>query len=149
MLYCNVDNGQILTAPRPLPDALIGQSDEAILAAGWVPVVFLNMPHHVEVNVITEVIDMVLTLNGNVVEVTHVAASKAPSEVEATIMLLQAQLRSQRDELLLRTDWTQGNDAPLSAAQVQEWQVYRQALRDLPQTTTDLANIVWPTRPAK
>ena len=41
-------------------------------------------------------------------------------------------LRSKRNETLSKTDWTQGNDAPLSEEEKNEWKAYRQTLRDLP-----------------
>lgn len=50
-------------------------------------------------------------------------------------------LRSKRDDLLADSDWTQVADAPGDTA---AWATYRQALRDLPANTADLANVVWP-----
>lgn len=50
-------------------------------------------------------------------------------------------LRSKRDALLLKSDWTQVADAPVNAA---AWATYRQQLRDLPANTADPANVVWP-----
>ena len=55
-------------------------------------------------------------------------------------------LRSERNALLSYSDWTQIPDAPLSAEKKQEWQTYRQALRNLPQTV-DINNIEFPTKP--
>jgi hypothetical protein len=62
-------------------------------------------------------------------------------------------LREARNLLLTETDWTQLNDVKLS--NIDEWNTYRQALRDLPSTqpdiTTDnngnLINPVFPTKP--
>lgn len=42
--------------------------------------------------------------------------------------------RSRRDSLLNLSDWTQTADSPLSDSAKQEWQVYRAALRSLPET---------------
>jgi len=53
-------------------------------------------------------------------------------------------LRSIRDALLQQSDWTQVADAPVDQA---AWAEYRQALRDLPENTTDPANPVWPSKP--
>lgn len=53
-------------------------------------------------------------------------------------------LRTERDARLARTDWTQVVDAPVDAA---AWAVYRQALRDLPQNTTDPNEPQWPEEP--
>lgn len=56
-------------------------------------------------------------------------------------------LRSKRNKLLQETDWTINNDSPLSQEKIEEWKVYRQALRDLPANTTDPENPVWPQAP--
>lgn len=53
-------------------------------------------------------------------------------------------LRKERDILLSSSDWTQVADAPVNQL---VWAEYRQALRDLPQNTTDPANPVWPQKP--
>lgn len=55
------------------------------------------------------------------------------------------QLRFRRSQLLAKTDWTQFADSPADAA---AWAVYRQALRDLPETTTNPFNPNWPEIPA-
>lgn len=48
-----------------------------------------------------------------------------------------AALRSDRNEMLMRSDWTQLPNSGLSEAKVAEWETYRQALRDLPETMTE------------
>ena len=53
------------------------------------------------------------------------------------------QVRLWRNAQLARTDWTQVADAPVDAT---AWAVYRQALRDLP-NTIDIANPVLPDPP--
>lgn len=57
------------------------------------------------------------------------------------------ELRLERSCKLTNSDWTVGNDSPLSPERVQEWRTYRQALRDLPSLTEDPKNPVWPTPP--
>ena len=57
-------------------------------------------------------------------------------------------LRTERDQLLENCDWTQTPDSPLSEAQQQSWRDYRQALRDLPENTTDPLNPTWPSKPS-
>ena len=57
-----------------------------------------------------------------------------------------AELRSQRDALLVETDYMALGDVTMSDA----WKTYRQALRDITsQTPTDdkLSNITFPTKP--
>jgi len=53
-------------------------------------------------------------------------------------------IRSERDNLLKQSDWTQLSDAPVDAA---AWATYRQALRDLPEQSGFPGDIVWPTKP--
>ena len=62
-------------------------------------------------------------------------------------------LRKERDARLAKTDWRASSDLTLSSA----WSTYRQALRDLPASTTptldsnyelDLTSVTWPTEPS-
>ena len=55
-----------------------------------------------------------------------------------------ASLRSQRNQLLAETDYLALSDATLS----EEMRTYRQALRDLPDNTSDPANPTWPVKPS-
>jgi len=66
-----------------------------------------------------------------------------PSDAE-----LLRQIRTQRDRLLAASDFTQVPDSPLTAAKREEWRLYRQALRDLPETANDLASVEWPASPS-
>lgn len=55
-----------------------------------------------------------------------------------------------RNELLVRSDWTQLPDSPLSDSDKSDWQTYRQSLRDITGTIEGLSSldeIVWPTKP--
>ena len=59
------------------------------------------------------------------------------------------QFKSKRGILLQKSDWVVSiSDSPLPQDKIDEWKVYRQALRDLPSTTEDPANPVWPTAPS-
>ena len=53
-------------------------------------------------------------------------------------------LRSKRSKLLAETDYLALSDATLS----EEMRTYRQALRDLPDNTSDPANPTWPVKPS-
>lgn len=59
-------------------------------------------------------------------------------------------IRSQRDELLLQSDWTDTSSAPtrLGADVYNSWQVYRQQLRDIPEQNGFPLNVAWPTKPS-
>ncbi len=60
--------------------------------------------------------------------------------------------RQRRNLLLGDTDWTQTVDSPLSDTKKTEWQTYRQALRDLPNSVsnplTDKDSVTWPSKPS-
>lgn len=61
-----------------------------------------------------------------------------------------AYVRERRKELLIASDWTLGNDSPLSISKKAEWATYRQALRDMPtnyDSSSTLNDIVFPTTP--
>lgn len=59
---------------------------------------------------------------------------------------LQA-IRKVRDQLLAETDYTQLPDAPFAPEEQIAWRVYRQALRDLPETYESTGEVRWPTPP--
>ena len=56
---------------------------------------------------------------------------------------LAAQIRSQRDALLAKSDWTQAEDSPLSSCEKEKWRQYRQFLRDIPTQKGFPENVVW------
>lgn len=55
-----------------------------------------------------------------------------------------AALRADRNARLAASDWTQVEDAPVNKA---AWAAYRQALRDLPDQTSDPFAPAWPMQP--
>lgn len=58
----------------------------------------------------------------------------------------EEQVRQQRDTLLYQCDWTMLPDAPPEVVKA-DWEVYRQALRDVTNQPGFPANVVWPTAP--
>tara|TARA_B100001094_G_scaffold23195_1_gene19627 strand:- start:890 stop:1375 length:486 start_codon:yes stop_codon:yes gene_type:complete len=70
-----------------------------------------------------------------------------------------AEVKEYRNALLIWSDWTQGNDSPLSDSKKAEYVTYRQALRDLPvkianeagltakKLADDHSHSAWPTPP--
>ena len=61
-------------------------------------------------------------------------------------------VRRHRNNLLFQIDWTQVLDAPISKEKQEEWRVYRQKLRDLPNTISDFSLYsqdftIWPIPP--
>lgn len=70
-------------------------------------------------------------------------------EVPASVLsrIRAEQMKSERSQRLRSTDWTQMDDAPLTAAKKLEWGAYRQLLRDLP-GVAGFPNVPWPQPPA-
>ena len=57
---------------------------------------------------------------------------------------LAKEVRKKRDALLSKTDWTQIVDTALSQEKQEQYRVYRQALRDVPEQEEFPYNVVWP-----
>lgn len=67
-------------------------------------------------------------------------------EQDRTRIQLEA-IRIQRNGLLAQTDWTTLPDSPLSAEKKAEYQVYRQALRDMMDGLENAEDAVFPDKP--
>ena len=70
--------------------------------------------------------------------------------VEQNKKQAQIDLRNYRNSILDSSDWTQCVDSPLSDTKKQEWQTYRQELRDLPATYKDIESVdevIFPKEP--
>jgi hypothetical protein len=72
------------------------------------------------------------------------AADQVPSSVLNAIAKQDA--KSQRNNLLRMTDWTQVGDSKITGTEKAAWQAYRQALRDLPSLPA-WPLVDWPTPP--
>jgi hypothetical protein len=70
-----------------------------------------------------------------------------PAKVQAKTAQAWTALRAKRNQLLAACDWTQLQDAHLSAEKKSAWANYRQALRDLPEEVQDLDAVEWPVSP--
>ena len=81
------------------------------------------------------------------------AKIKELDDAEATNLL-----RQERDGRLAETDWVVTKAAETGVAETTAWKTYRQALRDLPSTSTpkltseytlDPTSFTWPTKPSQ
>jgi len=72
--------------------------------------------------------------------------SVSNEETKTSEELLQI-LKQTRNYMLKNSDWTQGNDSPLTDKKKTEWATYRQALRDITKSATSLDDVSWPTEP--
>ena len=73
---------------------------------------------------------------------TYAAQVRSYRELQRPALLME-QLRNKRDELSQNTDWCVLPDRSPTDAQIQ----YRQALRDITDHYSSLADVVWPTKP--
>tara|TARA_B110000305_G_C19180566_1_gene511787 strand:+ start:68 stop:442 length:375 start_codon:yes stop_codon:yes gene_type:complete len=57
-------------------------------------------------------------------------------------------LREERNRRLAEVDWVFVEDVQLSDENYKAWVAYRKALRELPSTTEDPENPIWPEKPS-
>ena len=94
-------------------------------------------------------------------KLTWLDSSTKPTEVEIDAELIKIndaepmrRLREERNRLLVESDWMAYPDSPTMS---DAWKTYRQALRDLPASTTPvlddnapigITSVTWPTKPS-
>ena len=90
------------------------------------------------------------------------ATKPSESELNTKVAELDAAepmrlLREERNILLSKTDWMVTRSIETGVAMSNDWKTYRQALRDLPATSSpsldeyydlDLTSVTWPTEPS-
>ncbi len=116
-------------------DAVIGRvrTDAAATATA-------NNAQYVQDTFSNYTLDQLEVVNGAVV-------AKSQSDIDAANTTEEwRKLRVTRDDLLSASDWTQSPDSPLTDAKKAEWRTYRQALRDIT-NTSDPTNVTWPSQP--
>jgi len=89
--------------------------------------------------------------NGEAVEMTEeeIIAYSNSTLLESNMVWI----KSERNRLLLESDWTVNPQIPMSESKAAEWASYRQQLRDFPSTVTvemlrSEAGLSWPVRPS-
>lgn len=75
---------------------------------------------------------------------TWIVTQATAGEIAERTQSMADGVRSGRDDLLLKSDWTQVSDAPVDKA---AWAEYRQSLRNIPQQAGFPWTVVWPTQP--
>ena len=90
------------------------------------------------------------------------ATKPTESELKTKVAELDAAepmrlLREERNQLLSETDWMVTRSIETGVAMSNDWKTYRQALRDLPASSSpsldeyynlDLTSVTWPTEPS-
>jgi len=56
-------------------------------------------------------------------------------------------IRKERNQLLKDSDYIMVSDAPITTEKKEEWEAYRQALRDIPQDYDSPDEVVYPDKP--
>ncbi len=56
-------------------------------------------------------------------------------------------IRQKRDQLICDTDFTQLVDSPLPQELIDEFKIYRETLRNIPQSYAHPDDVVWPEKP--
>jgi hypothetical protein len=79
--------------------------------------------------------------------VTKSVVAKDQAQIDNENAQKAADVRAQRDRLLMACDWTQLIDSPFSNDTNGVWQAYRQALRDVPAQAGFPWNVTWPEAP--
>lgn len=148
MTYAYVQNGEVKESNRLLPKnwANISNFDlldnETLKGFGWYEYSFqpaiVPDGHRIDGRYF-EITENAVIEHENVRPITE-------QEIADEINSLWKNIRSKRNIQLLESDWTQVLDSPLNEEKKQEWQVYRQSLRDIT-TQPDPFNITWPTPP--
>ena len=85
-------------------------------------------------------------VNGVYYDLTAEEEAELEARAEAADLDMN-HVRSQRNGMLAAADWTQLGDASLGDHTAEDWQAYRQDLRDLPQTYSRVSEVVWPRPP--
>lgn len=148
MKYVLVENETIVGNPTELPRNWANISNfylfdnETLKQYGWYPFRFVESD--INSNQFYDGSEIVIEEN-EVVEYQKVR-NKTLQEIENEINGQWTFIRYQRNELLTECDWTQLQDSPLSEQKREEWQTYRQSLRDIT-LQSDPFNIIWPTKP--
>ena len=86
--------------------------------------------------------NIIVTTDSEIVDVNQEAFMNAYNE------LWLEKLRTQRNKRLTECDWVVIRATSTDTLVPEEWKVYMQTLRDLPSTTDDPTNPVWPVQPA-
>lgn len=72
--------------------------------------------------------DPIFTIKGSIVERAYLVVNKTTEEIQADVQNKAEEVRTERNQKLAESDWTQLPDAPVDQ---QAWAAYRQSLRDL------------------
>jgi hypothetical protein len=88
--------------------------------------------------------DPIFTISGAIVERSYPVVDKTDEEIQAESLSKAEEVRTERNQKLTGSDWTQLADAPVDKT---AWATYRQALRGIPIQSGFPYSVVWPDVP--
>ena len=152
-MYAHVENGSVDylgSLPKSwgnVSNLHLSKGDDAYLKTiGWFPLVETNVTPATNQTFDTDVI----TAEADRVTLVHRVRDMTSEELTQRNISNFRQLREERNQKLVASDWTHLSDypAPLADAKKAEWAIHRQSLRDLPETADmTVWPDVWPTEP--
>ena len=94
-----------------------------------------------------DVVEITPTLSGSVYVQTYQVTDADSETIEKRKEIKWSEVRDSRNQLLSESDWTQFQDSPITGSSLNDWQTYRQSLRDIT-SQSDPYNITLPTKPS-
>lgn len=125
--------------PKNIPDELLAEFDVF-------PATFAEMPTYAE-RTQTIIQNETATQVNGVWVYDWTVVDKTAEEVTEYDLAQGVSVRSQRDDLLAKTDWMVIKAAETGVALTTEWAAYRQALRDITAQATFPTEVTWPVKP--
>jgi len=148
MRYVYVENGIVASENRYLPMNWNNISNfnsldaDSLKQFGWYPYRFVGAT-----------IPSGYTVDSSYYEITDDEVleiqTARPLTDEENQTIIESQwnnIRSRRNIELNESDWTHISDSPLTAEKKEEWQIYRQELRDITKQSNPFS-VEWPTPP--
>jgi hypothetical protein len=149
MRYALVKNGAVVQGPTSLPKAFGNisgfhyLSNEELKKHGWLP---WNL-----VEVVVEADEVYgpssIVISASAVVETQTKRKKTADELAADVANKATEVRAKRDELIAETDWIVIKSLELGQSVPSAFEVYRQALRDVPAQSGFPFNVTWPVKP--
>jgi hypothetical protein len=148
MKYAFVENGQVKDIRQSLPNVWNNISnfnvldDETVKEFGWLKYTFVEGQTGDDYVILGSNFEV---LENEVIE-HQLTRIKTDEEKENDNQNRWKHIREERNTKLEKCDWTQLPDSPLTNQKQTEWQIYRQALRDIT-SQPDVFNLSWPNAP--
>jgi hypothetical protein len=155
--YVYIEHGDIVeyrdTLPRNWRNVsglyLLAENQTELNALGWFRVTKQAVSYDDNTHSISH---YQYTVSGNTVTETPVIVEKPQEQIlsfQQTKDIFLNDLRIERNKRLLETDWTRLDDSPMDASTREQYRIYRQSLRELPQLYANndvlsMNNVIWP-----